>query len=92
MLADVSLVDVSTCMQSQVSGFYLATMGVSPSVIGARTGKSALLHRKASAMDELGPERRLLNQPRSCGFASSLTCWSADVQQVKDLSDYACEE
>lgn len=56
---------------------YLATMGVSPIVTGARTGNSALLHKKASAIDEVGPVRRLLNQPRSFGFASSLTCWSA---------------
>lgn len=56
---------------------YLATNGVSPTVTGARTGISALLHRKASARDELGPVRRLLNHPLSLGSASSWTCWSA---------------
>lgn len=61
---------------------YLATMGVSPIVIGARTGIRALLHRKASAMDELGPVRRLLNHPLSFGFASSWTCWSACSSQA----------
>ena len=50
---------------------YLATIGVSPSVSGARTGMSALLHKKAKASDELGPVRRFVNQPRSFGFASS---------------------
>ena len=55
---------------------YLATMGVSPIVTGARTGKRALLHKNASAMDELGPVRRLLNHPLSFVLASSWTCWS----------------
>ena len=61
---------------------YLATMGVSPIVTGARTGSSALLHKNAKAMDELGPVRRFVNQPRSFGSASSLTCWSASSFQV----------
>lgn len=66
---------------------YLATMGVNPIVTGARTGKRALLHRKASAMDELGPVRRLLNQPLSFGFASSWICWSAcSFQAVKRVT------
>lgn len=43
-----------------------ATTGVSPSVMGVRTGKSALLQMKASARVELPPLSTLSSQPLSC--------------------------
>lgn len=68
---------------------HLATIGVRPIVKGALTGINALLQRNASAREELGPVKRFVNQPRSFGFASSVTSCSAGscVNKVAELVD-----
>ena len=59
------------------SGPHLATTGVMPIVRGTLTGRSAFVHRNATAKDDPLLVSALANQDLSSGFASACTSFSA---------------